>query len=96
MATMKPTSARVRWGRPLAFVECLAFLVFLAMVFSQTLVARVLMAVVAVAFLAGSAVLFWRMLNRRPGDPPVALGQTAALPCRWRHWVLGESERKDG
>jgi hypothetical protein len=80
----------------MAFAECLAFLVFLALAFSQTWTVRTLMAVVAVAFLAGSAVILWRMLKRRPGDPPVALGQTAAMPRRWRRWVLGESERKDG
>lgn len=93
---MKSASARNRWGRPMAFAECLAFLVFLALAFSQTWIARALMAAVAVAFLAGSVVLLWRMLKRRPDEPPVALGQTAPMPRRWRRWVLGESESKDG
>jgi hypothetical protein len=79
----------------MAFAECLAFLVFLAVAFSQTWIAKALMAAVAAAFLVGSAVLLWQMLRRRPGDPPVALGQTAAMPRRWRRWVLGESDRKD-
>ncbi len=80
---VKPTPARRRLGRPIAFVECGAFLLFLALAFSQTLVARLLMVTVAAAFVAASAVLIWRMLRRRPGDPPVALGQTAAMPRRW-------------
>ncbi len=93
---MKSTSARIHWGRPLAFVECLAFLLFLALAFSETLVAHALTVAVALAFVAGSGAILWRMVNRRPGDPPVALGQTAALPRRWRRWVLGEGDRKDG
>lgn len=93
--TMKPKSARFRLGRPMAFAECLAFLVLLALAVSQTLVAHFLMALIALGFLAGSAVLLWRMLKRRPGDPPVALGQTATMPRGWRRWVLGESEPRD-
>jgi hypothetical protein len=88
--------SHTHWGRPLALLECLAFVLFLALAFSETLVAHALTVAVALAFVTGSGVLFWRMLRRRPGDPPVALGQTAAMPHRWRRWVLGESDRKSG
>jgi len=89
-------SARTQWRRPLAFVECLAFLLFLALAFSETLVAHAFTVAVALAFVASSGAILWRMVKRRSGGPPVALGQTAALPRRWRRWVLGESDRKDG
>jgi len=81
---MKTTSTRICWGRPWAFVESLAFLLFLALAFSHTLVAHALTVTVALAFAACSGVITWRMLGRRRDDPPVAIGQTTALPRRWR------------
>jgi hypothetical protein len=93
---MKSTAASARWGRPLAFVEGPAFVLFLAHACSQQIVAQAMTVAVALAFVAGSGVILWRMAKRRPGDPRVTLGQTAALPRRWRSWALGESDRKDG
>jgi hypothetical protein len=93
---MKSTSTRSHWGRPAAFLECGAFILFLALGFARTLVAHALTVAVVLSFAAGSGVILWRLMRRRPGEPPVALGQTAALPRRWRRWVLGESDRKDG
>jgi hypothetical protein len=93
---MMSTPSRIRWGRPAAFLECGAFILFLALAFAQTPVAHALTGSVALAFVAGSGVILWRMVKRRPGDPPVTLGQTAALPRRLRRWVLGESDRNDG
>jgi hypothetical protein len=69
---------------------------FLALAFSHTLVAHALTVTVALAFAACSGVIIWRMLGRRRDDPPVAMGQTAALPRGWRRWMLGESDRYDG
>jgi hypothetical protein len=77
-------------------LECGAFILFLALAYAQTPVAHALTVAMALAFVAGSGVILLRMLRRRPGEPPVALGQTAALPRRWRQWVLGEGDRKDG
>jgi len=91
---MKTTSTRICWDRPWAFVESLAFLLFLALAFSHTLVAHA--PTVTVALAACSGVILWRMLGRRRGDPPVAMGQTAALLRRGRRWMLGESDRNDG
>ena len=41
--------------------------------------------------LAGSLVLIWRTWKQR-ATGRVFLGQLAALPPRWRKWVLGESD----
>lgn len=41
--------------------------------------------------LASSLVLVWRTWKHR-ATGRVFLGQLAALPPRWRRWVLGESD----
>jgi hypothetical protein len=93
---MKSTAAHARWGRRLAFVECLAFVLFLAQACSQQIVAQAMTVEMALAFAAGSSLILWRLLRGRPGEPSIALGQTAAMPLRWRRSALGESERNDG
>jgi hypothetical protein len=85
------------WGSPRAFAEwlaCLALL-FAAIAFHSRFASRALTAAVVALWMVSSLVILWRLLRRRPDDPPVAMGQMAALPRRWRRWVLGERDSGD-
>jgi hypothetical protein len=96
---MKPGRSS-QWGSPRAFAEwaiALAVLAILVNTHSSWLnsTLRVLMLGIVVL---GSCIVLWHMWQHRgkPGPPP--LGQDAALPPKWRKWVLGEmeDEKRDG
>ena len=97
MGGMKPEHPRPTWGSPRAFVEWAAFLALLSLgiAFHSSLINLGLMALYAAVMLFGSCALLWRVLKRKPGDPPVGMGQTAGLPRRLRRWMLGESDRRN-
>ncbi|MGH8144826.1 MAG: hypothetical protein ACREPY_00705 [Rhodanobacteraceae bacterium] len=85
---------RGSWGRPREFVGLLAIAIVMGV--AATLHWHALDLALLLAWLAfcvmGSAVVMWRAW-RHPGEPGSAkLGQLAALPDRWRKWVLGESD----
>jgi hypothetical protein len=91
---MNKPSKRSSWGSPRAFAELgIALLVLTLIVNTHSQwVKSVLADLYLTVLVVGSCVVLWRGWKHlgKPGPPP--LGQGAALPSKWRKWVLGEMD----
>ncbi|GGA01180.1 hypothetical protein [Dyella caseinilytica] len=89
---MNKPAKRSSWGSPRAFAELGMALFVLTLIVNthSPLVKSAMLALWLTATAVGSCIVLWRVWQHRgkPGSPP--LGQTAALPPKWRKWVLGE------